>query len=156
MMLAIRQWLLGVVLTSFAVGLAVQIAPKGREQSLIRLVGGVLLLLAIFRPLTTPSTGTAIPAWGSLFAVDTTQYEETYQQSLSAIIAERTEAYIWDKATLLGISGTITVTTAVGESGIPLPRQVTIAASYHQELSAWIEQEVGISAQNQVWLEGMS
>jgi len=46
-----RSWLLGIVLTSLAAGLARQLAPKGREQAMVRLVGGLLLALAILRPL---------------------------------------------------------------------------------------------------------
>lgn len=45
-----RSWLLGIVLTSLAAGLARQLAPKGREQAMVRLVGGLLLALAILRP----------------------------------------------------------------------------------------------------------
>lgn len=46
-----KQWLLGIVLTAFAGGLARQLAPSGREQAMVRLVGGLLLTLAILRPL---------------------------------------------------------------------------------------------------------
>ena len=46
-----KSWLLGIVLTSLAAGLARQLAPKGREQAVVRLVGGLLMALAILRPL---------------------------------------------------------------------------------------------------------
>ena len=42
-----KSWLLGIVLTSLAAGLARQLAPKGREQAMVRLVGGLLLTLAL-------------------------------------------------------------------------------------------------------------
>ena len=32
-----KQWLLGIVLTAFAGGLARQLAPSGREQAMVRL-----------------------------------------------------------------------------------------------------------------------
>ena len=40
-----RAWLLGIVLTAFASGLARQLAPQGREQAMVRLAGGLLLLI---------------------------------------------------------------------------------------------------------------
>ena len=46
-----KSWLLGIVLTSLAGGLARQLAPQGREQAMVRLVCGLLLALAILRPL---------------------------------------------------------------------------------------------------------
>ena len=46
-----RAWLLGIVLTAFASGLARQLAPQGREQAMVRLAGGLLLTLAVLRPL---------------------------------------------------------------------------------------------------------
>ena len=39
------------MLTAFASGLARQLAPQGREQAMVRLAGGLLLTLAILRPL---------------------------------------------------------------------------------------------------------
>ena len=45
------------------------------------------------------------------------------------------------------------VTTAAGESGIPLPDAVTITGSYSPALAACIEKEVGIPAGKQNWLE---
>ena len=47
----LRQWLLGIVFTAFAAGLARQLAPEGREQAMVRLAGGLLVTLAILRPL---------------------------------------------------------------------------------------------------------
>ena len=46
-----REWLLGIVLTAFAGGLARQLAPRGREQAMVRLVSGLLLALALLAPL---------------------------------------------------------------------------------------------------------
>ena len=43
---------MGIVLTSLAGGLARQLAPQGKEQAMVRLVSGLLLALAILRPLT--------------------------------------------------------------------------------------------------------
>lgn len=151
-----RSWLLGIVFTSLAAGLARQLAPKGREQAMVRLVGGLLLALAILRPL-------AGGRWEGLeleigpLELQGEELAETYrknqQEALSAIIAEKTKAYIWDKANQLGLACQVTVATAAGESGIPLPDTVTILGPYSPALAACIEEEVGLPAEKQIWLE---
>lgn len=152
-----KQWLLGIVLTAFAGGLARQLAPQGREQAMVRLVSGLLLTLAILRPLAGLEwEGAALEA-GSFQAHTAEQaerYRKNQQEALSAIIAEKTEAYIWDKANQLGLDCAVEVTTAAGESGIPLPDTVTILGPYSPALAACLEEEVGLPAEKQIWLEG--
>ena len=72
---------------------------------------------------------------------------------MGTIIAEKTAAYIWDKADELGLSCTVEVTVAVGESGIPLPDTAVITGPYSGELAALIQEEVGIPAEKQIWRE---
>ena len=151
-----KQWLLGIVLTAFAGGLARQLAPQGREQAMVRLVGGLLLTLAILRPLSQMDwEGVALEAgsFQSRTAEQAEIYRKNQQEALAAIIAEKSEAYIWDKANQLGLACQVTVTTAAGESGIPLPDTVTILGPYSPALAACIEEEVGLPAEKQIWLE---
>ena len=151
MMEGVRQWLLGVTLTAFAGGLARQLAPAGREQGMVRLVGGLLLVLALLSPLGSWEwEGLALPAFQEAAAAEE-DYRRQQEAALSAIIAEKTAAYIWDKAEELGLSCTVEVTVAAGENGIPLPDTVIITGPYDPGLSALIEKEVGIPAGKQIW-----
>lgn len=156
MMEGLRQWLLGIVLTAFAAGLARQLAPEGREQAAVRLAGGFLMILAILGPLGSWNwEELALPA-GSFRQATTEQmadYEAERTTALGTIIAEKTAAYIWDKADELGLSCTVEVTVAVGESGIPLPDTAVITGPYSGELAALIQEEVGIPAEKQIWRE---
>ncbi|MDE7260909.1 MAG: stage III sporulation protein AF [Oscillospiraceae bacterium] len=152
----VRTWLLGIVLTSLAGGLARQLAPQGKEQAMVRLVSGLLLALAILRPLAGNGwDGLEVAAGG--FAVQSEEQAEVYrkkqQEAFSAIIAEKTEAYILDKASQLGLDCTVRVTVTAGESGIPLPSAATIRGAYSPALAECMEEEVGIPAQKQIWLE---
>ena len=123
---------------------------------MVRLVGGLLLALAILRPL-------AGGRWEGLeleigpLELQGAELAETYrknqQEALSAIIAEKTEAYIWDKANQLGLDCTVSVSTAPGESGVPLPESAVIHGTYSGELARCMEEEVGIPAEKQIWLE---
>ena len=144
--------MLGIVLTAFAGGLARQIAPQGKEQAMVRLVSGLLLMLAILRPLGEISW----EHW-ELEAADGREQAEAYrkegQEAFSAVIAEKTEAYIWDKANQLGLDCQVKVTTAAGEGGIPLPDTATILGRYSEALAVCMEEEVGIPPEKQIWLE---
>ncbi len=150
-----RTWLLGIVFTSLAGGLARHLAPGGREQAAVRLVSGLLLVLAILRPLAgLAGAAPALPEdWQLDAGAQAGLYRKNQQEALSAIIEEKTEAYIWDKASRLDLACTVTVTTAAGESGVPLPDGVTIRGPYSPELARCIEEEVGIPAEKQIWLE---
>lgn len=151
-----KQWLLGIVLTAFAGGLARQLAPSGREQAMVRLVGGLLLTLAILRPLAGLDwEGPALEAgsFQSRTAEQAEIYRKNQQEALAAIIAEKTGAYIWDKANQLGLDCTVSVSTAPGESGVPLPESAVIHGTYSGELARCMEEEVGIPAEKQIWLE---
>ena len=151
-----RSWLLGIVLTSLAGGLARQLAPQGKEQAMVRLIGGLLLTLAILRPLAGQDWERLDLKPGGFASQAEEQaraYRKNQQDAFSAIIAEKTEAYIWDKANRLGLTCTVTVTTAAGESGIPLPDAAVIRGPYSGELARCIEEEVGIPAEKLIWLE---
>ncbi len=149
-----RQWLLGVVLTAFAGGLARQLAPKGRERALVGLVCGLLLTLALLEPLAELEWAAAARDWpGPAQAALAESYRQEGQAALSAVIAEKTEAYILDKADRLGLRCTVEVTVSAGESGIPLPDTVTVRGSYSAALAACIEEEVGVPPEKQIWLE---
>lgn len=150
-----KAWLLGIVLTSLAGGLARQLAPQGKEQAMVRLASGLLLALAILRPLAgqdwePPRLEEAFPSESRELA---DFYRKNQQDALRAIIEEKTEAYICDKADQLGLSCTVTVTAAAGEDAVPLPEAVTIRGPYSEALARSIEEEVGIPAQQQIWLE---
>ena len=165
----VRSWLLGIVLTSLAGGLARQLVPQGKEQAMVRLVSGLLLALAILRPLAGGGWEGLELAAGSFNLQSEAQaerYRKNQQEALSAIIAEKTEAYILDKADRLGLRCTVEVVVAAGENGIPLPDTVTagesgiplpvsaaIRGAYSPALAECMEEEVGIPAQEQIWLE---
>ena len=151
-----RAWLLGIVLTSLAGGLARQLAPQGREQAMVRLAAGLLLAAAILRPLAGQrwDAEALLPDMPDLRAGEqAAAYQKNQQDALSAIIAEKTEAYIWDKANQLGLDCTVSVSTAPGESGVPLPESAVIHGTYSGELARCMEEEVGIPAEKQIWLE---
>lgn len=155
MIQGLRQWMLGIVLTAFAGGLARQIAPKGREQALVRFVCGLLLAVSILRPLLHLDWTDFEIEWETgQTEIQSEKYRTDTQNALSAVIEEKTAAYIWDKAARLGLECSVSVSAAIGETGVPLPDTVTIkTGSYSAVLAAYIAEEVGIPHEKQIWLE---
>ena len=152
----LRQWLLGVVSCAFLVSLLDQLTPEGSVRKLARFSGGLVLILCMLRPL-----GTAEPWELALdldgFSADRVALEEQYRdvsgQSLAAVIAERTGAYILEEAARLGMQIQARVETAPGDDGMPVPVRVEITGAYSAQLSEWIARELGIPGEEQVWHE---
>ena len=145
----LRQWLLGVVSCAFLVSLLDQLTPEGS----VRKLGGLVLILCMLRPL-----GTAEPRELALdldgLSADRAALEEQYRdvsgQSLAAVIAERTGAYIEDKAHALGAEVTAEVTVRE-EDGAFVPDRAVLFGEENAELSALLTQELGIAPEKQEW-----
>ena len=152
MMDQLRTWLLGVVFVAFASALANELVPKGREKALIRMVGGLLMVLTLLRPLGAIEWSELRIPTGS-FSQQAEIYRAQQENAISSIIAERLETYIWDKATELGIVCAVRVAVFCDKNGIPTVQSVEISAAHDTLLSAWLEEVVGIPAEKQIWLE---
>ena len=123
---------------------------------MVQMTAGLLLALAILRPLAGQSwekLELGLDGFSERTEEQAAAYRKNQQDAFSAIIAEKTEAYIWDKANRLGLDCTVRVTTAAGEDGIPLPSSVVIRGPYSEALARCIEEEVGIPAGKLIWQE---
>lgn len=152
---AVRMWLLGVTVTSFLLSLAETLVTQEGVRRVLRLSGGMLLILVMVRPLL--GLVGEVPAFSfSQYAEEAAALEENFEQrqeeTLSALIAEETAAYISDKAEEMGISCGVTVAVGV-EDGVPLPKAVEMTIPYHAGLSQWLERELKIGEEKQVWQE---
>ena len=79
---------------------------------------------------------------------------ELRAESMQELIRQETEAYILDKARVLGCE--IEATVSVGDGEIPVPESVLItgdiSTSARRELEKLLEQDLGISKENQQWI----
>ena len=122
---------------------------------MVRLVSGLLLALALLRPLAGLGWEglelDASPLEEGREAAE--EYRKNQTEAFSAIIEEKTEAYICDKAEQLGLECAVEVTAEPGGGGVPLPGTVVIRGAYSEALARSIAEEVGIPAEQQIWLE---
>ena len=150
----LRSWLLSVTACAVLVSIVQQLTDGGTMKKIVRFVGGMLLMLALLRPLLRIDlTDLAVNAGAYREAV--AQLEEELgaqrQRELSARIAAQTGAYIEDKAASLGASIRAVVTTEE-RGGVPLPVSVALYGEENAEISAYIERELGIAKEDQLWI----
>ena len=153
---AVREWLAAVVAVSLLLAAVQSLVPEGNLKRIASFTGGLLLLLVLLQPLEDLTGSLAAPDFGKYSRTvqdRQAELEQAEETLLAEGIASRTAAYIWDKANQLGLACQVTVATAAGESGIPLPDTVTILGPYSPALAAAIEEGVGIPVERQYWLE---
>ncbi len=149
---AVRTWLISVVAVSLLLAVVQTLAPEGTTRKAVSFTGGLLLLAVLLRPMLALDR----------LRVDLTGYREevqereeelisSFDQALAPVIAERTQAYISDKAAALGLTVTARVETQAGPDGVVVPWSAQIAGPWSAELSSYMERELGIPPERQVW-----
>ena len=158
MMELLRRWLVGVTCAAMIIALADSLTPSGT----VRKVGGLVLLLAVLQPvLTFDYSAMAIAAtdYQAAFGAYDLELEETNLDLMKTIIAERTGAYILDKAEAFGAHlERVTVTCQVGTGDMPYPAAVVITGTLDEAqrrtLTRQIEADLAIPADRQTYESG--
>lgn len=82
-----------------------------------------------------------------------TSGELAARESMSAIIKEKTESYILEKANTLGMD--IQAEVTLTEEDLPLPYKVAITGTVtpyaRKQMGEYLQQNIGIPEENQIW-----
>ena len=151
-----KEWILSVVMVSMVVCMVRTAIPAGSTGKLAAFTGGLLLLLALLYPLPEIKVELQLLETVERREALAQRQEELTKETQSRLgngIAQETAAYISDKANGLGVDISVRVNTQVNPEGIPVPVETVISGAYVPELAAYIEQELGIPAERQVWNE---
>lgn len=151
-----REWLTAVAAVSLLLSIVQMLVPKGLLRETASFIGGLLLLTVLLRPVLDLDVST--------LRLDLSSYQEAVEQRQAELEAEQketlldlieaeTQAYISDKAEQLGLSLHIRVTAEMDAAGVPIPVQVEIVGRRSDELVQWMETELGIPEERQVWHE---
>ena len=154
---AVRAWLTSIVVVTLLLSAAQTLVPEGTIRKITSFTGGLILLAALLRPVLGADLGRLRLDFGSYEqAVEARRAEldGAGKEALAALIETRTAAYISDKADALGLSVEVRVETETGEDGVPVPAAVRLDGPRSEELAAYIEGELGIPRERQVWAEG--
>ena len=151
----LTKWLLSVIATAFLVSVCEALIPDKKVREVGKLIGGLLMLLALLSPLIQLKAGT----WDD-FSLDDyfeqteekeASYREQQTESYDALIKEKCATYIESAASQYGLTVRAAVQTGRTEEGVYQIKTVQLDIPYHAELSQWLTQELGVGAQNQFW-----
>lgn len=151
----LRSWLLSVTACAVLISIVQQLTDGGTMKKIVRFVGGMVLMLAMLRPLLSLTFDLPELDGGHYCeAVEALKQTLNAEQdsALGDSIAAQTQAYIEDKASSLGLSVRAEVQTALRD-GVPFPDSVTLYGENSAALGAYIVQELGIAEENQLWIE---
>ena len=153
----VKQWLMGITAAALLVAAAESLMPRGTVRRLGRLTGGLVLLLAVLAPVQQLDERALARALAE-YHLPVEEVEAMAQANagvLESLIAEKTGAYISDKAAEVGAECTIRVETRAEEDGYPVPWAVTIEGTFTAEerraLTRCIEADLAIPPERQTY-----
>lgn len=150
MIAALREWLLGVTVCAAAAALARELSSEGAAKEAVRFAGGLLVLLALLRPLAVVEVSLPVFSTVSIQSQEET-YRAAYQQALADDIAARTAAYIEDKARSMGLS--VSAEVLVSSDDVPLPMGAALRGDYSAALTNALTEELGWEQGSVIWTQ---
>ena len=135
MMDAAREWLLGVTAAAILAALAEGLMQEGGPKRVGRLVCGLVLLAAVFRPaaeLTLPAEG-GLSGYSAQIEEQADRLRTDTNDWMKLVIEEQCAAYVMDKAAELGITCQVRVTCTQEEAGVFLPWRCSVTGDLAQE-----------------------
>lgn len=156
MMAALGEYIFSVAATVLVCGIVNTMLGNTAFIKLVKFIGGLIVLLSVVRPLYQYTWPMDI----SLPDIPFGQWEDipfqgkdSYHNALGEIIKQKTEAYILDKASDMGLS--VTVEVSVSKEETPVPESVRISGSVSPygklQLEEMIQKDLNISKENQFW-----
>lgn len=156
MMAAARAWLTAVVSVTLLLSVVQTLTPKGSLREIASFVGGLLLLAVLLRPLGSVDLSAVslnLDAYRQTVEQRQAELEQEGQKELVGLIEAELESYISDKAADMGLTLRVQVTVELDGSGVPAPVSVELTGPRSEALSRWLETELGVPAERQVWNE---
>lgn len=153
---AVREWLTGLVVVTILLSVAQTLIPEGSVRKAASFIGGLLLLAALLQPVLKTDLGRLRLDMGDYeraIGQRRAELDGAKKEALAELIEAKTAAYISDKADALGLPVEARVATEAGEDGIPVPVSVRLKGPRSAELASYIEGELGIPRERQVWSE---
>lgn len=156
MMAAVREWLTAVVTVTMLLSVVQVLVPEGHQRRIASFLGGLILLVTLLRPLIGMDLrrlDLRLETYEREIAERQEALAAAGKEEMASIIELRTAAYISDKADALGLTVTAEVQTEAGPEGIPVPYRAELTGAWSEELASYMEGELGIPRERQVWHE---
>jgi len=156
----LRSWIIGICTGALICSVARAIAPKGGSGNAVRLACGFMTVALLIGPLKNFDFEEYALRLGEIRA-DGGEYADeaisSGDEHIKAVIEQRCEAYILDKATELGVeNASVAVSAKITDGGkYPYPYSVELGGEADGEqrkrLSSFIEGELGVPDGRQYW-----
>ena len=153
----LTQYIISIVVVGILSALLLHlVSKKSVSGKLLKMMCGIFMLFTLVSPLTRFSMREYIAFFDDIRwdALNITAKGETYGQDLlRQSIKEKTEAYILDKAMLLGAD--IHVSVSCNTTDFPKPAYVELSGNVSPyvkgKLQQIISKDIGIPEDNQIW-----
>ncbi len=124
---------------------------------IIKMMCRIVMVLTVVSPFVNISLQPYISSFDAIredSAAAAQRGEDFIHEQLSGSIKEKTEAYILDKATLLGADIHVSVTCDTSDIPIPIMVELSGSASPYarSRLRQILEQDIGVPEENQIWI----
>lgn len=153
-----KEYILSIVIAAIICAISGVLLPENTAVGRIsKLLCGILLVVTIVSPLLNVSfqkVSDYISDFTASADIWVEEGNETARTQIDAIIKEKTEAYILDKANQMGLQ--IAVEVSLDENNHSIPSSVTVSGSispYTKEvLSDYIATTLDIAKEKQIWI----
>lgn len=153
---AIRSYLLSVVAVCMITVVAGVLIQKSSLQKIVRLLGGILVLLVAIRPLLSLNTdkiSAYLQEWNASYHFDDDGVKARQNELMRLQVKQSAEQYIENEAKALG--GTVQAEVSLSDDEYPVPVSVTLIGTLTPEqvtaLSAYLETALNLPAERQEW-----
>ena len=154
----IRSYLLQIISSALICGILIHLmGKKGLLTELVKILAGIYMIITVMSPWVNIPIVRLQDITCDISAEAETAVQDginSSREAISKIITERTQTYILDKATSLGIN--ISVDVRLTEDMVPKPSAVTLSgpvSPYAKSiLAAYIVDNFGISMEDQTWI----
>ena len=152
----IRSYLLSVVAVCMMTVVAAALIRKSSLKKIVRLLGGVLIMLVAIRPLLSldmERISAYLEDINTTYHFDTDGIKSTQQELMRQQVRQTAEKYIEDTAESIGASLQAEVTLSDEEYPVPVSVVLigTLTPEQVQTVSASIETSLNIPAERQEW-----
>lgn len=153
-----KTYLLAVASVALLCSFVQALVPEGSARRMASLAAGLLAAVVILRPIMALRTGdfaAAISRGMMTEEMARTQIETDNRDTIAAIIKEKCEAYIWDKAEREGISVRSIEVAISGDGTYPTPNGASVVGKFtktqRERVTRWIEENLAIPEERQSW-----
>ena len=156
-MFEFKQYIIAVTAAAIVGCISISLCDKKSASSaVIKLLIGVMMTITILKPIIAIEIADISGYLSSVHiaASNSVQAGSAWADSkVTSIISEQTEAYILDKASSVGVQVDVDVTVCEQAPFMPLSVTVTgnVSPYLKVQLSEIIEEDVGVSKENQTW-----